>query len=269
MTIEELDELYAQANRLIMGRSITAAGKALVFSSSSLDATAKDIADLYELTEAEWVEFYPSDRGTALTKLQNTAAGLLGTGTSLDAKKAMSIAKTAIDGGRKIKAITALLKAGPSAAEAAAVGGQVASKATVWGWVATAAYAAGTGSWFAYNLRAFNLAAYEVRRVREGLEAHPAGPSLKDRTAAGLATVADVASDGAKVIGQGASVTADAVSHVATTAIKGATKGSGWLYGAAGGLFRRNPGRLAVGNAEGRVPSGVDQTSVADTTSRA
>jgi hypothetical protein len=107
--IEELDDLYAQANRLIVARSVTAAGKALVFSSSSLDAAAKDIADLYDLTAEERAASNPGDQGTALAKVQDTAANLLGARTPLDAKKAISIAKTAIDGGRKIKAVTALL----------------------------------------------------------------------------------------------------------------------------------------------------------------
>jgi hypothetical protein len=266
MTIEELDDLYAQANKLIMGRSVTAAGKALVFSSSSLDAAAKDIADLYDLNAEERAAVNLVGQGTALATVQDTAAGLLGTGTPLDAKKATSIAKTAIDGGRKIKAITALLKAGPSAAEAASVGGQVASKATVWGWVATAAYAAGTGSWFAYNLRSFNLAAYEARRIRERLEAHPNGPSLKDLATAGLTTVANAATDGAKAVGHGASATVEAVGHGTTIAISAAAKGGGWLYGAASGLFRRNSAPSATENAAPRVPGKTERASKVDTT---
>ncbi len=266
MTIEELDDLYASANRLIIGRSVTAAGKALVFSSSSLDAAARDVADLYDLTVEERAALSPGDRGTALATVQDTAAGLLGTDTPLDAKKAISIAKTAIDGGRKVKAITALLKAGPSAAEAAAVGGQVASKATVWGWVATAAYAAGTGTWFAYNLRSFNRAAYEARRIREGLEAHPAGPSVKDLAAAGLTTVTNVATDGAKAVGHGASATVDAVGHGASIAITGAARGGGWLYNAANGLFRPNSAPLATEIAAPGVRSEVERPGAVDTT---
>jgi hypothetical protein len=259
MTIEELDDLYAQASRLIMGRSVTAAGRALVFSSSSLDAAAKDIADLYDLTAEERAALGPDNQGTALATVHDTAAGLLGTETPLNAKKAVSIARTAIDGGRTIKAITALLKAGPSAAEAAAVGGQVASKATVWGWVATAAYAAGTGSWFAYNLRSFNLAAYEARRIREGLEAHPAGPSVKELAASGLATVANVATDGAKAVEHGASATVDAVGHGVTIAMTGAAKGGSWIYGAASGLFRRNSAPSATENAAHGVRTEIEQ----------
>jgi hypothetical protein len=266
MTIEELDDLYAQANRLIMGRSVAAAGKALVFSSSSLDAAAKDIADLYDLTVEERAALNPGDQGTALATVQDTASGLLGTETTLDAKKVVSIAKTAIDGGHKVKAITAFLKAGPSAAEAAAVGGQVVSKATVWGWVATAAYAAGTGSWFAYNLRSFNLAAYEARRIREGLEAHPAGPSVKDLAAAGLTTVTSVATDGAKAVGHGASATVEAVGHGVSNAVAGAARGGGWLYGAARGLFSHNSALSATEVADHGVPSKIGRTGEDNTT---
>jgi len=266
MTIEELDDLYGQANKLIMARSVVAAGKALVFSSSSLDAAASDIADIYALTAEERGALNPGDQGTALATVQDTAAGLLGTDTPLDARKAVSIARTAIDGGHKIKAITAFLRAGPSAAEAAAIGGNVASKATVWGWVATAAYAAGTGSWFAYNLRSFNLAAYEVRRIREGLEAHPAGPSVRDLAVAGLTSVADVATDGAKAVGHGASATVEAVGHGASaaveavghgvsTAMTGAAKGGGWLHSAATGLFRRSSAPSAIIDPQPEIPS--------------
>lgn len=269
MTIEELDDLYARANRLIIARSVTAAGKALVFSSSRLDEAAKDIAELYDLTSEEMAALHLGDQGTALATVQDTAAGLLGTGTPLNAKKAISIAKTAIDGGRKIKAVTALLKAGPSAAEAAAVGGQVASKATVWGWVATAAYAAGTGSWFAYNLRSFNLAAYEARRIREGLDAHPAGPSVKDLAAAGLHTAANVATDAARQVGHGASATVEAVGQGMSYAVTGASKGGGWLYGAATGLFRRNPAAPATENANSGVPTKGERGGKSDTIAEA
>jgi hypothetical protein len=237
MTLDELDALYDQANRLILGRSATAAGKALVFSSSSLDDAASEIADLYGLTSDERSILGSTNGSGALSSVQETASGLVGGSRSLDAAKAVSIAKTAIESGRTLKAASALLKAGPKAAEAAAAGGQLAGKATVWGWIATAAYAAGTGSWFAYNLRSYNLAAYEARRVREGIEAPPRA-SIRDVTTARVSAAAGAAGDGARAIGE----SADA-------AMRGAAKGGGRLLGAAGGLLRGMRSRIGSGGA--------------------
>ncbi|RYF02290.1 MAG: hypothetical protein EOO77_32735 [Oxalobacteraceae bacterium] len=125
-------------------------------------------------------------------------------------------------------------------------------------------YAAGTGSWFAYNLRSFNLAAYEARRIRAGLEAHPAGPSVRDLAAAGLTTVANVATDGAKAVGHGASATVDAVGHAVTFAKTGAAKGGGWLYGAASGYFRRNSTPSATENAAPGLRPEIDRAGDAE-----
>lgn len=229
MNIEDLDALYDRANRVMLGRSVAAAGKALVFTATSLDDAATEIAEIYGLTEEERSAIASSGGGTAVATIQDAAAGLMGKGARMDARRAISIAKTAIDGGRKVKAVAALVKAGPSAAEAVAAGGQVASKATVWGWVATAAYAAGTGSWFAYNLRNLNLAAYETLRQREGLEAPAVQPSIRDAATARLSMAMGVAAGGARAVGEGAGA-----------AVRGVARGGGWLTGAAGGLFRRS-----------------------------
>ena len=177
MTLEELDARYQAASWLIAKRSAAAAGKALIFSAASLDEAAREIAAIYGLNDEESARVQPANAHTALANVQKAANGLFGDTMGMSTGQALSAAKTAIASGQKGSALHALVQAGPKAAKALVAGGQVANKAagkgTPWGWIATAVYAAGTGSWFAYNLRAFNLAAYELVRLRENIELPP------------------------------------------------------------------------------------------------
>ena len=178
MTLEELNANYQAASWLIARRSAAAAGKALIFSAGSLDDAAREIAAVYGLSDEECARVHPGSAHDALSSVQTAASGLFGDTMGMTAGQAMSVAKTAVASGQKGKVLQALMQAGPGAAKAVAAGGtavgkvagSTAGKGTPWGWIATAVYAAGTGSWFAYNLRRFNLAAYELVRLRENIE---------------------------------------------------------------------------------------------------
>lgn len=188
MTLEELDANYKAAGWLIAKRSTVAAGKALIFTAESLDSAAGEIAAIYGLSAEEVARVHPTGANNALDNIQKATNGLFGETMGLSTGQAMTVAKEAVASEQKVKLLKTLMTAGPKAAAAAMAGGKAASQAagkgTPWGWIATAVYAAGTGSWFAYNLRAFNLAAYELVRLRENIEV-PAEPS----TGAGLVSV--------------------------------------------------------------------------------
>ncbi|MBD8548278.1 hypothetical protein [Sphingomonas sp. CFBP 8760] len=170
MTLEELNRKHTEANWLIAKRSASAAGKALLFSSESLEDTIRDIAALYGLTEDEVARLQPRNDSSTVASLQKMATGLFGQETDPNAGQAMQIARTAIQNGTTKTMAATLMRAGPRAAQAAAAGGSAASRGTPWGWIATATYAAGTAGWFAYSARAFNVEAFEIVREREGIE---------------------------------------------------------------------------------------------------
>lgn len=170
MTPEQLDQRYAEASWLIARRSASAAGKALLFSSESLDDTIRDIASVYGLSEDEIVRLQPRSDGGAVANIQKMANGLLGQEADPNAGQAMKIARTAIQNGTTTTMLATLMKAGPRAAQTVAAGGSAAGRGTPWGWIATATYAAGTAGWFAYSARAFNLEAFDLVRERDGIE---------------------------------------------------------------------------------------------------
>ena len=160
MTVEELNQKYTEAGWLIAKRSASAAGKALLFNGESLEDATREIAAIYELSNEEIACLQPKEDSGAAASVQRFAQDLLGDGADANASQAMKVAKTAIQNGQTAKMLATLLRAGPKAAQAAAAGGKVASKGTPWGWIATAGYAVGTASWFAYSARAFNLEAF-------------------------------------------------------------------------------------------------------------
>lgn len=170
MTWEELNERYHRANRLIAKRSAAAAGKALTFSTQGLDEVTQEIAEIYGLGADEVASIQPAIEGGMMDGLQKIAGTLFGDAEDPDASKPVRFARTAIRNGQAAAMLATLVKAGPKAAAAAAAGGGAAAKATPWGWMATAAYAAGTAGWFAYNARSVNLLAFELVRQREGIE---------------------------------------------------------------------------------------------------
>lgn len=170
MTGDELNAKYATASWVIARRSASAAGKAMMFSSESVEDTAREIAAVYGLSDEEISRLQPYGESGAVASVQRFTNSLLGNGTEASASQAVAVAKTALKTGRTAKVLATLFKAGPAAAKAAATSGQVAGKSTPWGWIATAGYAAGSAGWFAYNARAFNLTVYELVREREGIE---------------------------------------------------------------------------------------------------
>jgi hypothetical protein len=242
MTLDELDANYKAASWLIAKRSAAAAGKALMFSADSLDAASKEIAAIYGLNDEEWASVLPTNAESTLATVQTAANGLFGDTMGLSTSQAMSVAKKAVASGQKIKVLQTLMRAGPNAAKAVAAGGKAAGRTagggTPWGWIATAAYAAGTGSWFAFNLRAFNLAAYEMVRSREGIETPP--ERLNEKGLLSARTFAPVLST--------ISAGADAVGTQAGAVWDGAVERGGRLADATGGLvgligatFRKKP----------------------------
>ncbi len=170
MTPEELNQKHTEVNWLIARRSASAAGKALLFSSESLDDTIRDIIAIYGLSESEVARLQSRGDGSTVASLQKVTNGLLGQKTDPNAGQAMKIARTAIQNGTTTTMLATLMKAGPRAAQTAAASGSAASRGTPWGWIATATYAAGTAGWFAYSARAFSTEAFEFVRNREGIE---------------------------------------------------------------------------------------------------
>jgi hypothetical protein len=170
MTLEELNQKHTEASWLIARRSASAAGKALLFTSESLEDTISEIVAIYGLSDDEVIELQPRGDDGTVASLQKMTNGLLGRETNRDAGQAMKIARTAIQNGTTTAMLATLMKAGPRAAQTAAAGGSAASRGTPWGWIATATYAAGTAGWFAYSARAFSVEAFEFVRKRDGIE---------------------------------------------------------------------------------------------------
>lgn len=168
MTLEELNQRYTDASWLIATRSASAAGKALIFSSESLDETLREIAVMYQLSDDDAAQLAPPSGSGTVAGIQKLAGNLLGEGQEA-AHPAVNIARSAIRSGQARNVLTTFFKAGPSAAQAVATAGNAAAKGTPLGWIATAGYAVGSAAWFAYSARAYNLHAFEFIRQREGL----------------------------------------------------------------------------------------------------
>lgn len=169
MTEGELNEKYTEASWLIAKRSASAAGKAIFFDAESLADTTREIGSLYGLSDEEMDRLGSHSEGGTVASVQRLTTQLLSNGNQPSAGKAIEVAKTAIENNQTTTMLATLLKAGPTAAQAVANGGQIAAKGTPWGWIITAGYAVGTAGWFAYSARAFNLEVFEFVRQREGI----------------------------------------------------------------------------------------------------
>ena len=170
MTLEELKQKHTEAGWLIVRRSASAAGKALLFNVESIESTNREIAGIYGLSDEEIARLRPGSGDGTVANVQKLANGLLGQDTVPNGGQAMKVARTAIQNGHATKMLATLLKAGPKAAQAAASGGSVAARGTPWGWIATAGYAVGTAGWFAYSARDFNLQAFRFVVERDAIE---------------------------------------------------------------------------------------------------
>ncbi len=238
MTLDEIDAKFREASWLIAKHSTVAAGQALIFSAGSLDDAASEIAAIYSLSEDEKTRVQPTHAYGALDSVQKAANGLFGNSFGMSTGQAASMAKKAVTSGKKLKFLKTLMQAGPKAAKLAMgtgkTAGHAAGKGTPWGWIATAAYAVGTGSWFAYNLHAFNIAAYELVRLREGIELPP--ERLDEHGLLSAETFAPVLSS--------LSTGASAVGRQASAAWDGALDAGGQVAGATSGFFGRLSARL-------------------------
>lgn len=223
MTLDDLDAKFREASWLIAKRSTVAAGQALIFSVGSLDDVAEELAAIYALSGEEKARVQPTHAHAALESVQTAANSLFGETLGMSAGQAASAAKKAVASGKKLTFIKTLMQAGPKAAKLAVssskAAGDAAGKGTPWGWIATAAYAVGTGSWYAYNLHAFNIAAYDLVRLRERIELPP--ERLDEHgllSAETFAPVLSSISEGVSAVGRQASAvwngTLDAGSHV-------------------------------------------------------
>jgi hypothetical protein len=238
VTLDDLDAKFREASWLIAKRSTVAAGQALIFSAGSLDDAAEEVAAIYALSAEEKAQVQPTHAHAALESVQTAANGLFGDALGMSAGQAASVAKKAVASGKKLTFLKTLMQAGPKAAKLAVSGGKAASRAagkgTPWGWIATAAYAVGTGSWFAYNLHAFNIAAYDLVRLREQIELPP--ERLDEQGLLSAETFAPVLSS--------LSVGVSAVGRQASAAWDGALDAGGQLAGATSGFFGRLSARL-------------------------
>lgn len=170
MTLDDLDTRYREANWLIAKRSTIAVVKALTLGTESLESLIESIADLYELSLAERRKLRPSIAADAQRGVGNAATLVKGTfGTAVTVEGGLKSAQTAYKAGRLGKTLVTLVKSGPKAAQTMAKTGKVAAKSNPAIAIATAAYAVGSTGWLAYHARAFNSAAYELVKTREGL----------------------------------------------------------------------------------------------------
>lgn len=251
MTLDDLDAKFREANWLIATRSTMAAGQALIFSAGSLDHAAEDIAAIYALSEEEKAKVQPTQAHSALESIQKAANGLFGEAMGMSAGEAASVAKKAVVGGKKLKFLKTLIQAGPKAAKLAVSGGkaasQIPSKGTPWGWIATAAYAVGTGAWFAYNLHAFNIASYELVRRREGIQLPPERSDEHGfLSAETFAPILSSLSTGASAVGRQAGAAWDGALD-ASGQLAGATSG---VFGRLSAKFKKRPVAALIGRAE-------------------
>ena len=174
MTIEDLDARYREASWLITKRSGWTIAKALTLGSESLEVLIENIADLYELSAEERRRLRPNiaaEAQSGIGKAASYAKALFGAG--ITAEGGIKAAQTAYKAGRLGKTVLTLIKAGPRAAQTMANTGRMVGKANPVIAIATAVYATGSTGWLAYHARAFNLAAYELVRRREGLDSKP------------------------------------------------------------------------------------------------
>jgi hypothetical protein len=180
MTHDELNERYKAANWLVAKRSASAAGKALFFSNESLQTIMAEIVVIYDLNEDEIAAFANPPNEGAVAQVQKLATGLFGQDVEPSKNQAIQVARSAVQNGTAATMFTTLLKAGPVAAQKVAAGGAAVTKGTPWAWIASAAYAVGTGGWFAYSAHAFNSEVYQFVQRREGmvLVAEPADTVL-------------------------------------------------------------------------------------------
>lgn len=128
------------------------------------------ISDIYELSSEERRRLRPNvaaEAQSGVGKAATYAKTLFGMGVT--AEGGAKAARTAYKAGRLGKTALTLIKAGPKAAQTMANTGRVVGKANPAIAIATLAYAAGTTGWLAYHARAFNLAAYDLVKTREGL----------------------------------------------------------------------------------------------------
>lgn len=238
MTLDDLDAKFREASWLIARRSTVAAGQALIFSAGSLDDAAEEVAAIYALSVEEKARVQPTHAHAALESVQTAANSVFGESFGMSASQATSVARKAVASGKKLTFLKTLMQAGPKAAKLALNGGKAASKAagkgTPWGWIATAAYAVGTGSWFAYNLHAFNIAAYDVVRIREQIELPP--ERLDESGLLSAETFAPVLSS--------LSTGVSAVGRQASVAWDGAVDAGGQLADATSGFFGRLSAKL-------------------------
>ncbi|MBD8546797.1 hypothetical protein [Sphingomonas sp. CFBP 8760] len=238
MTLDDLDAKFREASWLIAKRSTVAAGQALIFSVGSLDDAAEEVAAIYALSGEEKARVQPTHAHAALESVQTAASSLFGETLGMSAGQAASAAKKAVASGKKLTFLKTLMQAGPKAANLAVSGGKAAGnaagKSTPWGWIATAAYAVGTGSWYAYNLHAFNIAAYDLVRLRERIELPPERSDEHGLLSA--ETFAPVLSS--------LSTSASAVGRQASAAWDGALDAGGHVASATSGFFGRLSARL-------------------------
>lgn len=169
MTIEELDAIHKNASWLIAKRSGKSAAKALTIGSESLDRTIIEIADMYDLSSSERRTLRPS----IAEDIQSTAgiaADLLKTSAGIraatDAAKVVNATKKAYQAGRVGKSLVTIATHGPKAAQTFAATGKLVGKFNPVVLGLTAVWTLGSAGYFAYHARAFNNAAYELRKSR-------------------------------------------------------------------------------------------------------
>ena len=168
MTIEELDAIRREAAWLITKRSGWTALKALTVGSESLERTIAEIAELSGLTDGERRVLRPSIAGeiqSGAATAMNTAKSLAGVATTAtDGTRIAKAASAAWKTGRVGKSLAIAATRGPKAAQTFANTGRIVGKANPVLLGLTVAWTVGSTGWFAYHARAFNQAAYELKR---------------------------------------------------------------------------------------------------------
>lgn len=168
MTMEELDAIQRQAGWLIAKRSTRTAAKALTVGNESLDKTIVEIADMYELSSAQRRLLRPAI-ADEVQKGASTAVNVVktsvGVGTAaMDAGKIVKAANSAWKTGRLGKALITVATHGPKAAQTFANTGRLVGKFNPVVLGLSVVWTVGSTGWFAYHARAFNLAAYDLKK---------------------------------------------------------------------------------------------------------
>jgi hypothetical protein len=168
MTTEELEAIHREASWLIGKRSTKAAAKALTVGSESLDKTIVEIADMYDLTPSQRRLLRPTiadEVQTGASAAVNVVKTSVGAGkVAMDAGKIAKAAESAWKTGRVGKALLTFATHGPKAAQTFANTGRMVGKFNPIVLGLTVAWTVGSTGWFAYHARAFNLAAYEMKK---------------------------------------------------------------------------------------------------------